>query len=100
MWVKSCTFKIKDRGRKGRGPETIKIKKEGALGGPGYTSKTAGQRHLALRRSVNRDGFATTSRRIAALRGLGKKTMSKKDLQVLERDQRWLTRTYGSKKRK
>lgn len=96
-WVPATTFAVKDRGKKGWGPKTIKIRDEGALGGPGYTHKMARQRHAALRRSVKRDGYAATARRIAAVRGLGKRTMSKRDLEIFERDQYWLRRQFGKK---
>ena len=96
-WVPPTTFEIKDRGRPGRGPKTIKIKSEGALGGPGYAEKSAVKRHAALRRSVKRDGYARTARRLAAIRGLGKRTMSQHDRQIFERDQRWLKKTFGKK---
>ncbi len=97
-WIPPTTYMIADRGRPGRGPATIKIKKEGALGGPGYAEKSAARRHTLLRRSVRRSGYDTTAARIAAVRGLGKRTMSKHDLKIFARDQRWLKREFGKKK--
>lgn len=101
-WVPATTFMVADRGKPGRGPKTIKIRSEGALGGPGYAEKSARARHAELRKSVRRDGYARTARRIAAIRGLGKRTMSRKDLQTFEADQKWLRDQYGDppKKRK
>jgi hypothetical protein len=98
--VKATTYKIEDRGRRGRGPDTIKIRSEGALGGSGYTKKSATERHRLLRASVRESGYATTARRVSALRGLGKRTMTKTELMHLERDQRWLKREFGKSVKK
>lgn len=94
--VKGSTFKIKDRGKPGRSPNKIKLK-SGGLGGEGYAEKAERTRHSLLNKSIKRDGYATTMRRITALRNLGSRTMSKKDLATLKRDQNWL-RTKKPKK--
>lgn len=99
-WVPPTTFAVADRGRPGRGPKVIRIRKEGALGGSGYAEKSAQARRRILSRSVRNSSYATTARRVAALRGFGKRTMSAHDLRVLKQDQEWLKRKYGSRRRK
>lgn len=96
-WVPSSTFLVADKGLPGRGPKTIRIRSEGALGGSGYAEKSLEKRHAALRRSVKRSGYARTARRLLAVRNLGVRTMSAHDRRVFEQDQAWLKKTYGSK---
>lgn len=88
--VKASTFQISDRGRPGRGPKSIQIQKEGALGGPGYTDQSVRDRHLALSRSMAQSGYATTMWRLNAIHSYGKRTMSPTKLRRLERDIAWL----------
>lgn len=98
--VKATTYKMKDRGAKGRGPKSIKIKKEGALGGAGYLKQSATERHKDLRRSVRSSSYATTARRVAALRGFLKRTGTKVERSKLESDQNWLRKEYSKKTKK
>jgi len=38
--VKPSTFKIRDRGKPGRGPKVVPPLEEGALGGPGFFNRS------------------------------------------------------------
>jgi hypothetical protein len=96
-WVPATTFKVTDRGAKGRGPKVIEIKDEGGLGGPGFTRRTMRGRRRILARVARGDGYATAQRRLSAIRGLGSLTMSKTKREQLQRDANWLKKNYGGK---
>ena len=95
--VKATTYKVEDRGARGRGPKVIPKLKKGGLGGPGYLSRSELGRHRQLGSSVRRDGYATTSRRLNALSVFGKRTMNAQEKARLRRDKEWLKRTYGER---
>lgn len=89
--VKSSTFSIKNRGRKGRGPKLFKLKK-GGLSQYGYKPKsTISQRHFILSRAISKGiSTLTLSKRVGALATLLKRTnpnLSKK----LRNNQLWVT---------
>jgi len=101
--VPATTFLQRDPGRPGRrafgaeaGPrrgDKPLIRKQGALGGPGFATKSQGTRHRLLAKSVECSGYRSTLGRIGVLlRG----TMLHRDTRRrLERDRRWLVRQYG-----
>lgn len=94
--VKATTYKVADRGKKGRGPKDIKLK-SGGLGGTGYLKRSTMGRKQKLGASVNRDGYATTMRRLTALGNLGTRTMTDAQRRKINADKRWLKKKHGGK---
>ncbi len=87
-WVPPA--RIKDRGRKGKGPKVIPKLKRGGLGGPGFLERAAQARRAILARVAKRDGWATAERRLGVLLVLGKRTWPKAKLETVRSDLRWL----------
>lgn len=92
--VKATTFRIEDRGRKGRGPKVVGVG-QGGLGGPGYAARKQGSRRRILASVVRDEGYATAVRRLNALRVLGKRTMSPSVRRRLKADMDWLRRRHS-----
>lgn len=70
--VKPATFLMKDRGRRGRTPESEKLPfrlRPGFLHG-WKKSQSSGTRHRILANLIRRDGYATISRRLTALKNV------------------------------
>lgn len=88
--VKPATFCATDRGRPGRGPKTIPTPRKGALGGPGYTTKTTEARHRLLRKHLREHGYASTIAALQSRINLGSQTMTRTALAVFEKDKRWV----------
>jgi hypothetical protein len=96
--VKSTRFLEKDPGRPGRltrgakaGPyrhESKWIKNRGALGGPGYTSRSEETRRQILITSIARDGYDTTVKRLRVL--LRPTTIGPKARNAVTRDLTWV----------
>jgi hypothetical protein len=85
-------------GKKRRGKKLKISLKKGALTKFGYhIDLPANQRHEALARSVRKNGYATTLKRVVLLRTYNKSRsyLRKK----VDSDIKWLQRYYGSKKR-
>ena len=88
--VKASTFKIKDRGKTGKGPKLFSLKK-GGLSKYGYkTSAARASRHMALSRAISKGvPGITLSHRLGALATLLKRTnpnLSKR----LRKNQMWV----------
>jgi hypothetical protein len=90
--VKATSFKIKNRGKRGRGPKLFKLKK-GGLSKYGYgTSKPISLRHQALSVAISKGvPSLTLSRRIGALATLLKRTNPQLS-RSLRRNQGWVSR--------
>jgi hypothetical protein len=91
--VKATSFRIKNRGRSGRGPKLFKLKK-GGLSKYGYKTKSALEsRHMSLSNAISRGvPSLTLSQRLGALATLLKRTnptLSKR----IRRDQKWVSKT-------
>jgi uncharacterized protein DUF5771 len=93
--VKSTYVKpvcIKDLGKPGKGPKVIGKLTRGGLRKFGYdTHSKSSERHIALLKAINKDGYATIVRRVNAIHVLTKNTnpkLSKKlesDLKFVEK---------------
>lgn len=91
--VEAATFKIRDVGALGRGPKVIPIKRRGALRELGYsTAKSAGARHRALARAVQRYGAGTVRRMLMAQVIYRKRADS--IAAVFRADHNWLVKHY------
>lgn len=85
-YVKSA--RIADRGAPGKGPKVIPKLKPGKMEQFGYNlHESAQKRRTAIRRSARRVGYATTMRRVNALRVLLKR---EPDGQKAKRDVEWM----------
>ena len=85
--VPATTYKTEDRGAPGRTPKSKQwFNPEGKLEGY-HVSNTAKSRHAALLKTSREDGYATTIRRLNALRNVS--TVRKVD-QITKRDMEWL----------
>jgi hypothetical protein len=91
--VKPTTFKIKDRGKPGRGPKLIKIK--GHLDGY-HVDLSAEERHAVLRKAVKKYGIARVWRRLHAMVIMRKREQPAARA-VFERDRDWVADTFGTK---
>lgn len=90
--VKATSFRIKNRGKPGRGPKLFKLKK-GGLSKYGYDAKSPmSMRHKALSLAISRGvPSLTLSRRIGALATLLKRTNPQLS-RSLRRNQTWVSR--------
>lgn len=86
---------IEDQGEPGKGPKVFTIEDEGDLGGPGYTDKPTKERQRLMRACVKRKGYRSCLGKLQALAILGKNTWPKKKLALVERDRKWLVKTFG-----
>jgi hypothetical protein len=69
------------------------ITREGKLGGPGYTTRPERERQRLLRHAVEEYGYRSTLGSLQVL--LRGHHMAHKKENVIERDRRWLVRTFG-----
>lgn len=69
------------------------IKREGKLGGPGYTLKAARTRHGLLNKAVKRYGYRSTLGSLQVL--LLDKAISASKRKVIEADKKWLMAKYS-----
>jgi len=70
------------------------IKREGKLGGPGYTKKTVAARHRILSRVVKEYGYRSA---LGSIMALERSThISATVRKVLVADRNWLRETYGA----
>jgi hypothetical protein len=90
--VKATSFKIKNRGKPGKGSKIFKLKK-GGLSKYGYSSKSPiSIRHQALSIAISKGvPSLTLSRRIGALATLLKRTNPQLS-RSLRRNQTWVSR--------
>jgi hypothetical protein len=101
-YIKPTSYYIKNQGNPGRtsrgaeaGPYKNKkpwIRREGKLGGPGYTKKSAATRHAILRKSIKKYGYASTMGSVSVL--TENATIKPSTRRTLEADERWLRKTY------
>jgi len=92
-YIPPTTYRIKDRGKKGRGRKIIKVKR-GALSKYGYsTSKTAEARHRALAKAVKAYGAKKVWHMLHA-QVILRKRIQRRVRKIFERDRDWVKRRY------
>lgn len=82
--VKPSTFKIRDRGKPGRGPKVVPPLKEGALGGPGFFDRPSGQQEQIAFRRAKRLGERKVVGELRALQVFFKTTDPQKSKRALQ----------------
>jgi len=90
-YVKPTTYMIKDRGKPGRGPKTITVKK-GKLH-PYSIRKPARVRHAILAKKVKRYGATSVYRALNA-QVIFRKRIQPRQRQVFKADRDWVKQTY------
>jgi hypothetical protein len=81
--VGPSTFKISDRGKKGRGPKVVPPLERGALGGPGFFSKPAGEQERIVFARAKRLGEKRVVGELRALQVFFKNTNPQKSRRAL-----------------
>jgi len=98
IYIPPTTYKIKDRGKKGRGKKVLPKLKEGELKKFGYSLKDPARiRHIALGKAIRRYGYKNLLGKILALRVLFKHTNPTYSRRALA-DIRWLVENYGRRR--
>jgi hypothetical protein len=82
--VKPSTFKISDRGKRGRGPKVVPPLKEGALGGPGFFNRPSEQQEQIAFRRAKRLGERKVVGELRALQVFFKTTDPQKSKRALQ----------------
>ncbi|MGI0019469.1 MAG: hypothetical protein ACREAY_03250 [Nitrososphaera sp.] len=82
--VKPSTFKIRDRGKKGRGPEVVLPLKEGALGGPGFFARSKEEQERIVFERAKELGEKKIVGELRALQVFFKTTDPQKSRRALE----------------
>lgn len=94
--VKATTFKIKDRGAKGRGKVKIPITRKGILG-EGFMSMPVTKQHKILKTTTRKYGEKSTQGRLQALAVFNKRknpSLSKKATGLRS----WVAKNFEGKK--
>jgi len=92
-YIPPTTYRIKDRGKRGRGKKVIKVKR-GALSKYGYsTSKSAEARHRALAKAIRVYGARKVWRMLHAQVVL-RKRIQRRVRKIFEADRDWVKRRY------
>jgi len=92
-FVPPTTFTIRDRGKKGKGPKVIPIKR-GALTKHGYsTKKSAKARHAALKKAIKEYGALSVYRKLMAQDILRKRQRGGAN-RVFQEDAEWVKRNF------
>jgi hypothetical protein len=101
--VPKTSFLIDDPGKVGRRARGAKagpykgqkawIRREGKIGGPGYTTRSATDRHRDLNRAVGKYGYRSTLGSLQVL--LRSTTISREKKNRIARDKEWLKSKYG-----
>lgn len=90
-WIPKTSYKTMDRGAPGRTPESEQwFEPEGSLYG-WHKGQGDTTRHRALEISVREDGYATTIRRLNALRNV---STDRETDQKTKKDMEWLRKKY------
>lgn len=84
---------LKERVANPRKPRQPWIRREGKLGGPGYTAKPEAERHRLLARAVERFGYRSALGSLMAL--LRSHAIHHPAHATIQRDERWLRGAYG-----
>ncbi len=82
--VKPSTFKIKDRGKPGRGPKVVPPLEKGAFGGPGFFNRSKTEQKQIVFRRAKRLGERKVVGELRALQVFFKTTDPSKSKRVLE----------------
>jgi hypothetical protein len=82
--VKPSTFKIRDRGKPGRGPRIIPPLEEGGLGGPGFFDRASEEQEQIVFRRAREVGERKIVGELRALQVLFKTTDPQKSRRALE----------------
>lgn len=90
-YVKPSTFKIEDRGTKGRGKKILPKLKLGVLGGKGFYSKLTSFRHSLYKKKCKIYGKRSVLGRLQALKVLNKRT-NKPLYDKVSKDYKWVSK--------
>lgn len=82
--VKPLTFKIRDRGKPGRGPKVVPPLAKGALGGPGFFKRPRDQQKQIVFRRTSMLGEKKVVGELRALQVFFKRTDPQKSRRALE----------------
>ena len=82
--VKPSTFKIRDRGKAGRGPKIVPPLKKGALGGPGFFDRPEGDQENIVFNRARETGERKVVGELRALQVFFKRTDPEKSRRALE----------------
>lgn len=82
--VKATTFKIRDRGKAGRGPKVVPPLEEGALGGPGFFDRSEAEQERIVFERARNAGEKKVVGELRALQVFFKKTDPEKSKRALE----------------
>jgi hypothetical protein len=82
--IKPSTFKIRDRGKPGKGPKVVPPLAKGALGGPGFFSRPRGEQKQIVFRRAKRMGERKVVGELRALQVFFKTTSPSKSKRALE----------------
>jgi hypothetical protein len=82
--VKASTFKIRDRGKAGRGPKVVPPLEEGALGGPGFFDRSETEQEQIAFERAKELGEKKAVGELRALQVFFKKTDPEKSKRALE----------------
>lgn len=82
--VKPSTFKISDRGKKGRGSKVVPPLEKGALGGPGFFNRSNENQEQIVFKRANKLGEKKVVGELRALQVFFKTTDPKKSKRALE----------------
>lgn len=96
--IPASTFKIKDRGRPGRGSKVLPKLKKGTLGGPGFFKKSAKGRHIIESRAAKRKGEKVVQGKLQAISTLNKRTNPDVSRKAAA-DRRWVAMNFDGRER-
>ena len=82
--VKPSTFKIRDRGKPGRGPKVVPPLEEGALGGAGFFDRSNDEQEQIVFNRAKEAGESKVVGELRALQGFFKTTDPQKSKRALE----------------
>ena len=82
--VKPSTFKVRDRGKAGRGPKVVPPLEEGALGGPGFFDRSEAEQERITFERAREVGEKKAVGELRALQVFFKKTDPEKSKRALE----------------
>jgi hypothetical protein len=82
--VKPSTFKIRDRGKAGRGPKVVPPLEEGALGGPGFFDRSEDEQERIVFDRAREVGERKVVGELRALQVFFKRTNPDKSKRALE----------------
>ena len=94
--VKASSFKIKDRGKPGRGKKTITIKEKGILG-TGFMSMPVTKQHKILKTSTKKYGEKSTQGRLQAISVFNKNVNPKVSKKAADL-RSWVAKNFEGKK--